>query len=223
MSPRLSSLRLEARANLRLALPLIAAQLSFVSMGTVDTIFAGQLGAAELAAVAVGSNVWFLVFVMFRGVAMAVSPIVAQRVGAAQHPQQIGAFLRGAMGVALMLGLLWFVLMLLVTPLALWLLELDLEIQEDSEQPSLLGVRRAQMQLAARLLANGDQIRVTRILQDLAEEPVARLQRLAQALRDEDRSEYWELTERGIHFSYLEPDLHQHLNTLMQQLEALQG
>ncbi len=125
MLPRLSSLRLEARANLRLALPLIAAQLSFVSMGTVDTIFAGQLGAAELAAVAVGSNVWFLVFVMFMGVAMAVSPIVAQRVGAAQHPQQIGAFLRGAMGVSLVLGLLWFALMLLVTPLALWLLDLD--------------------------------------------------------------------------------------------------
>lgn len=111
MSFSLAVLRTEARANLRLALPLIAAQLSFVSMGTVDTIFAGQLGASELAAVAVGSNAWFLVFVMFMGVSMAVSPIVAQRLGAQQTPQQIGAFLRGALLIALGLGLLWVVLM----------------------------------------------------------------------------------------------------------------
>lgn len=104
-------LRTEARANLRLALPLIAAQLSFVSMGTVDTIFAGQLGASELAAVAVGSNAWFLVFVMFMGLSMAVSPIVAQRVGAQESPQQIGAFLRGALVLALILGALWVLLM----------------------------------------------------------------------------------------------------------------
>lgn len=117
----------EARANLRLALPLIAAQLSFVSMGTVDTIFAGRLGASELAAVAVGSNTWFLVFVMFMGVGMSVSPIVAQRVGAGQSPQAIGAFVRGSMGLAVGLGLLWFALMWAVIPLALWVLALDPE------------------------------------------------------------------------------------------------
>lgn len=107
----LAALRTEARANLRLALPLIAAQLSFVSMGTVDTIFAGQLGPSELAAVAVGSNAWFLVFVMFMGVSMAVSPIVAQRLGAWQSPEQIGAFLRGALLLGLILGVLWVLLM----------------------------------------------------------------------------------------------------------------
>ncbi|WP_420465208.1 MATE family efflux transporter [Panacagrimonas sp.] len=123
--PLMSVLRGEARANLKLALPLIAAQITFVSMGTVDTIFAGQLGASELAAVAVGSNVWFLVFVMFMGIAMAVSPIVAQRVGAGQLPERIGAFVRGSLGVALVLGAIWFALMWVATPLALWLLELD--------------------------------------------------------------------------------------------------
>lgn len=111
MSFSLAVLRTEARANLRLALPLIAAQLSFVSMGTVDTIFAGQLGASELAAVAVGSNAWFLAFVLFMGLSMAVSPIVAQRVGARQVPTQIGAFLRGTLLIALMLGVIWVLLM----------------------------------------------------------------------------------------------------------------
>ena len=67
-----SSLRAEARANLRLALPLVAAQLLFISMGTVDTLVAGRLGAAPLAAVAVGANLWFMILVLFMGLFMAV-------------------------------------------------------------------------------------------------------------------------------------------------------
>ncbi|MGQ0620346.1 MAG: MATE family efflux transporter [Panacagrimonas sp.] len=115
----------EARANFRLAAPLIAAQLSFVSMGTVDTILAGRLGASELAAVAVGSNAWFLSLVMFMGLTMAVSPIVAQRVGAQQSPERIGRFLRGALLLSLLLGLLWFVLVQLAAAPVLGLLQLD--------------------------------------------------------------------------------------------------
>tara|TARA_R110000787_G_scaffold33475_11_gene87517 strand:- start:4020 stop:4421 length:402 start_codon:yes stop_codon:yes gene_type:complete len=107
MSLVLADVRIEARANLRLALPLIAAQLSFVSAGTVDAIFAGRLGANELAAVAVGANAWFMVLVMFMGVAMAISPIVAHRVGAKHSPETIGHFLRGALLMAVALGLIW--------------------------------------------------------------------------------------------------------------------
>ncbi|MGQ0530025.1 MAG: MATE family efflux transporter [Panacagrimonas sp.] len=125
MSALLPDLRTEIRANLRLALPLIAAQLSFVSMGTVDTIFAGRLGASELAAVAVGSNVWFLSFVMFMGIGMAVSPIVAQRVGARQSPQEIGRFLRGTLLLSIGLGLLWLVTMWLAAGFVLDWLALD--------------------------------------------------------------------------------------------------
>ncbi|MGQ0699435.1 MAG: MATE family efflux transporter [Panacagrimonas sp.] len=125
MSPYLADLRSEARANLRLALPLIAAQVSFVAMGTVDTIFAGRLGASELAAVAVGSNIWFLIFVMFMGIGMAVSPIVAQRVGAGQTPEQIGTFLRGTITLAISLGLLWLLLMAVATNPVVALLGLD--------------------------------------------------------------------------------------------------
>lgn len=119
------SLRRELRTNLRLALPLIAAQLAFVSMGTVDAIFAGRLGVSELAAVAVGSNVWFLSFVMFMGVAMAVSPIVAQRIGAGWDPDGIGEFLRGALLLAFLLGLLWLALLLACARPVLALLDLD--------------------------------------------------------------------------------------------------
>ncbi len=72
----------EVRANLHLAWPIVLAQLLFMSMGTVDTIFAGQLSAQTLAAVAVGSNVFFLGFVTFMGLFLALAALVAQRRGA---------------------------------------------------------------------------------------------------------------------------------------------
>lgn len=125
MRPRLPELRAEAAANLKLAAPLIAAQLAFVSMGTVDTILAGRLGPTELAAIAVGSNVWFLSLVMFMGLWMGVSPIVAQRAGARQDPRQIGAFLRGALLLAVLLSAVWFALVQLTANPILELLNLD--------------------------------------------------------------------------------------------------
>jgi MATE family multidrug resistance protein len=117
--------RAEARANLRLALPLVAAQLLFISMGTVDTLVAGRLGAAPLAAVAVGSNLWFMVFVLFMGLFMAVSPIVAQHLGAGRAPAESGRFLRGALSLAALMGLAWMALLLGVTDPVLDVLQLE--------------------------------------------------------------------------------------------------
>lgn len=112
-----SAVRAELRAYLRLAWPIVVAQLSFVSMGAVDTILAGRLGAPQLAAVAVGANVFFLMFVLFSGISMAVAPIVAQQLGAGCTPREIGSFVRGALLLAVLLGLIWILLMhLLRTP-----------------------------------------------------------------------------------------------------------
>jgi len=119
----------EAAACLRLAAPIVTAQLSFVSMGAVDTILAGHLGAKALAAVAVGSNIWFLTFVAFMGLFMAISPLVAQRVGANRPPVEVGAFLRGALKLALTLGLAWTVALEAVTAPLLSALHLDRETE----------------------------------------------------------------------------------------------
>jgi multidrug resistance protein, MATE family len=101
------ALRQEARANLRLALPIIATQFTFMGMGTADTIMAGRYSGEALAAVAVGANVWFLAFIVFMGVLMACSPIVAQRIGAGRAPQDTGDFVRGTALFAVALGLVW--------------------------------------------------------------------------------------------------------------------
>ncbi|HEY9545378.1 MAG TPA: MATE family efflux transporter [Solimonas sp.] len=119
-----SALRRELREYFRLAWPIVVAQLSFVSMGTVDTILAGRLGAPQLAAVAVGANVFFLMFVFFSGLFMAVSPIVAQKIGAGRDVREIGSFVRGALVLALIMGCTWVVLLDLVREPVLDLLAL---------------------------------------------------------------------------------------------------
>jgi MATE family multidrug resistance protein len=133
-----SNLRAELRANLALALPLLAAQLLFVSMGTVDTIVAGRLGAAPLAAVAVGSNLWFMLFVLFLGLFMAVSPIIAHRFGAKRPAAESGRFLRGALALAALGGLAWMALLLvLIDPV------LDVLALEDAARAAAEGYLRA--------------------------------------------------------------------------------
>lgn len=126
------AVRAEMRANLLLAWPIIAAQLSFVSMGTVDTMLAGRLGASALAAVAVGANLFFLAFVMFMGLFMAVSPIVAQRLGAGRPAEETGQVLRAALVLAVRAGLLWALLLALAAPPVLDLLELQAETRRNA-------------------------------------------------------------------------------------------
>jgi MATE family multidrug resistance protein len=127
---RLHPFTAEARENLRLALPLIGAQIAVVGMGTVDTILAGRISANALAAVAIGANISFLPLVFFMGLCMAVSPIVAQRVGASDAAATIGEFVRGALAAATMLGLVWIALLqLAVAPMFDWLaLEPDVRV-----------------------------------------------------------------------------------------------
>jgi len=123
----------EATANLRLATPLILAQLTVIGMGTVDTVLAGRLGARPLAAVAVGTHVWLLALVVFMGITMAVSPIVAQRIGAGHGAASVGGFVRGALRLALVLGLIWVVITALSTQAILPLLRLDAETHAMAE------------------------------------------------------------------------------------------
>jgi MATE family multidrug resistance protein len=98
----------EIRATVKLALPLIAGQLSAVGMSAVDVALAGHYNAHTLAAVAVGANVWVLGLVSAVGVMMALSPSVAQLDGANRRAE-IGPLFRQALWLAAAMSvLLWF-------------------------------------------------------------------------------------------------------------------
>jgi len=109
-SPRLDRARAahEIGATIRLALPLITAQLAAVGTNAVDAVLAGHVSAHVLGAVAVGTSIWALAIVSGIGMMMAVPPSVSQLDGAGRRVE-IGAVFRQALWLAIGMGvLLWF-------------------------------------------------------------------------------------------------------------------
>lgn len=84
MSPRTEIAFSEIRSTLRLAGPVVAAQLGQMSMGLTDTIMVGRLGEEALAGVAIGNAVFYFLALMCMGVVMAVGPMVSQAHGAGE-------------------------------------------------------------------------------------------------------------------------------------------
>lgn len=84
-SDRRPGLSAEIRETIRLAAPVALASLSFVTMNLVDTAFVGALGAQPLAAVALGTSLYFAPTMFLIGLVSAIGPIVAQRYGAGDH------------------------------------------------------------------------------------------------------------------------------------------
>ncbi len=99
------------------------------------------------------------------------------------------------------------------------LLELDQEIRAESDDASLLSVRRAQIQLATFFLELNDEAHARRIVDDMKDEPPERLQIIRERLMTEERQQYWEFTDRGINFSYLPPARRPYLDKFFELLK----
>lgn len=69
------------KATLVLGLPLVGAQLAQMGIGVTDTIMIGWLGARELAASVLGTQLFFIVYIFGAGIAFAIVPIAANALG----------------------------------------------------------------------------------------------------------------------------------------------
>lgn len=95
VSAMLRKLEAEIGAMARLAVPVVIVQVGLMLMGVVDTVVVGHLDARALAAVAVG-HLYVVAAVAFpMGVLLALDPLVAQAVGAGDHPAVTRAVQRG--------------------------------------------------------------------------------------------------------------------------------
>ena len=97
----------EAKQLLRLASPILVAQVAQIAMNFVDTVMAGQVSAVDLAAVSVASSFWLPVILLVQGIIMALTPIVSQLNGARKQDEVRPAVHQG------------FWLALMVTPIAM--------------------------------------------------------------------------------------------------------
>ena len=58
--------------------------------------------------------------------------------------------------------------------------------------------------------------RVSRIVEDLKDEKIERLEGIRDGLLSEERQHYWEFTDRGVNFAYLVPERRQYLDPLLE-------
>src|SRR6185312_8990677 len=75
-------IRRELGPMLALAAPVVVAELGWVTMGIVDTLMVGGLGADAIGAVGLASMLFFAVSVFAMGLLLGLDPLVAQAFGA---------------------------------------------------------------------------------------------------------------------------------------------
>jgi MATE family multidrug resistance protein len=109
---RLLPRRADLAELLRLALPVVVVEVGLMFMGVVDTMSVGRVGAAAIAAVALGNLYYFSVSIFGMGLLLALDPIVAQAVGARDDEGVARAMQRGL----LLSGLVALVTALLLLP-----------------------------------------------------------------------------------------------------------
>ena len=116
MSPSHQPARLtgEVRATAILAAPLVAGHVATGLIGFVDSVIAGRHGTATLAAVSVGTAMFWLPMMIPMGTLMALPPSVSQLDGSGRR-DGIAPLFRQSLWLALGLGLLLFALLSVAT------------------------------------------------------------------------------------------------------------
>ncbi len=84
-------------------------------------------------------------------------------------------------------------------------LELDRPLRVSIQESALLGVRKAQVKLAAYYLMRGEQEKARRISHDMQNEPADRLLSIRRALEAVESKDFWEIIDRGRNFEYMPP------------------
>lgn len=95
----------ELKALLGLMMPILVTQFAQAGFGFIDTVMAGHLSAADLAAVAVGVSLWMPIMLLCSGLLMATAPLIAEAVGA-KNMSSIATITHQSLWLALAVGLI---------------------------------------------------------------------------------------------------------------------
>ena len=112
------------KSLLKLAYPILIAQLIQNLMGFVDIVMAGRVSATDMAAVAVANSIWLPLILTVYGLIMALAAIVSQHAGAKNYIE-ISKQTYQTAWIALTLGLFLIALYYLLAPLIAPSIELE--------------------------------------------------------------------------------------------------
>ncbi|ABR74539.1 MATE family efflux transporter [Actinobacillus succinogenes] len=116
----------QAKRLVLLAFPILLAQIAQNSMALVDTIMAGRVSAADMAAISVGASVWFPLVLFGQGLLLALPPTISYLNGSGQR-NRIAHHVRQG---------LWIVLFAAV-PIAALIYHSDIIIRNMNMDPKL--------------------------------------------------------------------------------------
>ena len=100
-----TSTSFELKQLFKLMIPILITQFAQAGFGLIDTIMAGHLSANDLAAIAVGVGLWIPIMLLFSGIMIATTPLVAEAQGA-KTPEKISTIARQSLLIALILGVI---------------------------------------------------------------------------------------------------------------------
>ncbi|MFD1065783.1 MATE family efflux transporter [Oceanobacillus locisalsi] len=104
-----SNRRQKIKLFIIIMVPILVTQVSMNLMNFFDTVMSGQSSAGDLAGVAIGSSLWVPILTAVNGVVLAITPIIAQLIGAKKKedvPQVI------QQGIYLSIALSFFILLI---------------------------------------------------------------------------------------------------------------
>ena len=99
-------------------------------------------------------------------------------------------------------------------------LELDRPPFVRGKEKALLGVRKAQVKLAAYYLVSDQAVRARAIADDMKDEPRERLLKIQHQLGAVESKEFWEIIDRGRNFEYMPPAQRACLTTFFEWLNV---
>ncbi len=120
MIQRWLGLRREVRPMLNLAVPVVVAEMSWVTMGTVDILMVRALGPSAIGAVGVGSMLFMALAVFGIGVLLGLDTLIAQSFGAGQRDECHRWFVHGLVMSVILTIPLTFVAWVAIARLDLW-------------------------------------------------------------------------------------------------------
>lgn len=106
----------ELRSLLRLAFPILLAQLALTALGVVDTLMSAQVSVDDLAAIGLGSSLLMPVFMLGTGILLALTPKVAKAL-AQQKDHAVSQLALQGLWLAVPLGVLSLIILWNLTPL----------------------------------------------------------------------------------------------------------
>ena len=120
MNCNYTALRADIRRTLKIALPLMGAQLLSMGTGLVDALVAGRIGAEELAAGGLGGAAWFFCALFCIGLMAGLSPTLSKLIGAGRRAY-VGTVFRQGLLLATSVGIASLAVALLLAFGADWL------------------------------------------------------------------------------------------------------